>query len=184
MNWSVASSPSPARNPTCASTVLAAARASSATNSPDASETPVSRSPSDTTDVTGPVTTATPRAAKPSRVVSSTSAGSVTNAVTSSLSARNMSTWCAPIGDVTSTPMRWSRISHPWQNGQCTTPRPHCSARPGTSGRTSRAPEATTSRRAVTTAPDSSETEKPTGSTPSPSVADAATILPVVTSTP
>ncbi len=108
----------------------------------------------------------------------------MTNAVTRSLNARNICAWCAPLGVVTRTPMRWSRTSHPWQNGQCTTPRPHCSASPGTSGSTSTAPEATTSLRAVTTLPESSVTEKPTASVPSPSVADVATTLPAVTSTP
>ncbi|MEG8034177.1 hypothetical protein QP157_02240 [Sphingomonas sp. LR61] len=146
--------------------------------------TPVSVPSDERTCVTVSSTTSIPRARKPARAVSSTSAGSVTNAVTCSLNARNISAWCTPFGVVTSTPMRWSRISHPWQNGQCTTPRPHCSARPGTCGRTSTAPEATTSLRAVTTAPESSVTEKPTGSVPSPVVADAATILPAVTSTP
>ncbi len=181
---SSATRPSPARKSTRASAVLAAARASSGTTSPEPVSTPVSTSPEETTRATDPATIPMPRAVRPATAVSSTSAGSVTNAVTRSLSARNISAWCTPFGVVTRIPMRWSRISHPWQNGQCTTPRPHCSARPGTSGSTSTAPEATTSRRAVTTAPESSVTEKPTGSVPSPSVADVATILPAVTCTP
>ncbi len=181
---SSARSPSPSRNATRGSAVLAAARASSGTTSPDPSSTPV-RTPSvDSTRATGPSTTATPRARNALRAVSSSRSGSVTKAVTRSLRARNICTWCAPFGVVTRTPMRRSRISHPWQNGQWTTPRPHCSASPGTSGRTSTAPEATTNRRAVTTLPESSVTEKPTGSVSVPAVADAATTLPAVTSAP
>ena len=53
------------------------------------------------------------------------------NRVTSADHCRNSSAWCTARGLVASTPMAWSRTSHPWQYGQCRTSRPHRCARPG-----------------------------------------------------
>ncbi len=99
---SSARSPSPSRNATRGSAVLAAARASSGRHLArpefDAREDPVRRH---STRATGPSTTATPRARNALRAVSSSRSGSVTKAVTRSLRARNICTWCAPFGVVT-----------------------------------------------------------------------------------
>ena len=57
-------------------------------------------------------------------------------------------------------PIGSSRTSQPWQYGQCTTPRPQCSASPGTSGSTSRRPVATSTRRACSVAPSARVTVK------------------------
>ena len=68
--------------------------------------------------------------------------------VTSADHCRNSSAWCTASGLVASTPMTWSRTSHPWQYGQCSTSRPHRCARPGTSGSSSTSPVVTSRRRA------------------------------------
>jgi len=64
------------------------------------------------------------------------------------------------VAAVAMTPIAWSRISHPWQYGQCTTSRPQRSRTPGMSGSVSTTPVATSRRRAPTTRPSSNVTVK------------------------
>ena len=74
-------------------------------------------------------------------------------------------TWWAAAGE-SSMATRRPASSCPWQNGQTCTVRPHCSAKPGTSGITSRSPVASTSVREATTVPSARVVAKVPSPTP------------------
>ena len=65
------------------------------------------------------------RAARPARSSSVGSGPRWRKNTTWSLHSRRSSAWCAGIGPEASTPRAWSRTSQSWQNGQCSTSRPH-----------------------------------------------------------
>ncbi len=160
----------PSRPSVRASIWVATARTLRVTTWPSARRTPATV-PSSllTTSCTGVSTMRMPRAANRTRVASSRSV-SWAKKVRSSVNCRNRNAWPMEAGPVARMPMGSSRTSQPWQYGQCTTPRPQCSARPGTSGSTSFRPVATRTRRALMLRPSA----KVTVNRRSPSVARAA----------
>lgn len=110
----------------------------------------------------------------PTSVTSARSAGRTMSAdATTGRSIRSiMSPWSPSMRIATRSPAN----SWPWQKGHCATRLPHCCARPGTAGNSSRMPVASTRRRACSV-PSAVDTAK------SPSAPEAAATVVVRTST-